>query len=93
MCDSEFRSVSNVCNDKSFLTCSVFALMMECGLGLGEGSDFQASELSFVASSSRRGSLMQTFVETCVDFEVAHLAIYPQGLQIAAREHSTLTTN
>ena len=31
--------------------------------------------LSFRGFSSRKSSLTQTFVESCVDFEVAHLSI------------------
>jgi len=36
---------------------------------------FRASKLSFRAFSSRRSSLTQIFVESCVDFEVAHLSV------------------
>ena len=45
----------------------------------GEGSNFQlvrSSKLSFKAFSNRRSSLIQTFVESCVDFEVAHLSVF-----------------
>jgi len=35
----------------------------------------RASKLSFKAFSSRRSSLTQTFVKSCVDFEVAHLSV------------------
>ena len=49
-----------------------------CVGSLGEGSNFQLvrgpQKLSFRAFSSRRSSLTQTFVESCVDFEVAHLS-------------------
>ena len=45
----------------------------------GEGSNFRLvrgpQKLSFKAFSSRRSSLTQTFVESCVDFEVVHLSI------------------
>jgi len=30
---------------------------------------------------------MQTSVEICVDFEVAHLSIHPHGLEIAVQEN------
>ena len=33
------------------------------------------SKLSVRASSSRRSSLTQTFIESCVDLEVVHLSI------------------
>ena len=65
----------------SFLTSSVCLLMMgsECVRGLGEGSKFsvsqRATKLNFRAFSSRRSSLTQPFVESCVDIEVAHLSI------------------
>jgi len=52
----------------------------ECEGGLGEGSTFQLvrgpQKLSFRALSSRRSSLTQIFVESCVDFEVAHLSAF-----------------
>jgi len=35
----------------------------------------RASKLSFRAFSSRRSSLIQVFVGSCVDFEVAHLSV------------------
>ena len=79
-CNTEF----NACHDKSirsFLTPPVCLLMMgsECVWGLGEGSNFQLvrgpQKLSFRAFSSRRSSLTQIFVESCVDFEVAHLSV------------------
>ena len=80
-----YNTEFNACHDKSirsFLTCSVCLLMMgsECVWGLGEGSNFQLvrgpQKLSFRAFSSRRSSLTQTFVESCVDFdEVAHLFV------------------
>ena len=58
---------------------------------LGQGSNFQLvrgpQKLSFKAFSSRRSSLTQTFVESCVDFEVAHLA---HGSEIATPEIPTL---
>jgi len=45
-------------------------------VGLWRGFKFsvsyRASKLSFKAFSSRRSSLNQTFVESCVDFEVDH---------------------
>jgi len=45
----------------------------------GEGSNFQLVRGSqsrvFKAFSSRRSSLTQTFVESCVDFELAHLSV------------------
>ena len=66
-----------------FLTCSMCLLMMglECVWGLGGGNLFKfsvslrASKLSFKAFSSRRSSLTPTFVESCVDFEVAQLHV------------------
>ena len=82
-CDRVFAcSVeSNACHDKSicgFWTCSVCLLMMrsECVWAFGEGSNFQLEglKLSFKAFLSR-SSLTQTFVESCVDFEVAHLSV------------------
>jgi len=52
----------------------------QCGWGLGEGSNFYfvrgSQKSGFRAFSSRRSSLTQTFVESCVDFEVAHLSAY-----------------
>ena len=33
---------------------------------------------------------MQTFVQTCVDFEVVHLPIYPHGSEIDIQETPTL---
>ena len=62
-----------------FLTCSVCLLMMGsvCVWGLREGSNFQLEGLkNFKAFSSRRSSLTQIFVESCVDFEVAHLSVF-----------------
>ena len=38
-------------------------------------SSERASKLSFKALSSRRSGLTQTFVESCLDFEVAHLSV------------------
>ena len=72
------------CHDKSihiFLTCSVCLLMMQsqCVWTLGEGSNFQLvrgpQKLSFRIFPSRRSSLTQMFVGSCVDFEVAHYSI------------------
>ena len=42
------------------------------------GSNFQLERLKieFRAFSSRRSSLTQIFVESCVDFEVAHLSVF-----------------
>ena len=61
---------------------------------LGQGSNFQLvrgpQKLSFKAFSSRRSSLTQTFVESCVDFEVAHLSICTHGSEIATPEIPTL---
>jgi len=67
------------------LTCSVCVMVMEseCGWGLGEGSNFQLEgpqncilgQFCFRAFSSRRSSLMKTFVKTCILCEVAHLSI------------------
>ena len=49
------------------------------GLVIGEGSNCQLPVVrglqSFRAFSSRRSSLIQTIVESCVDFEVAHLSV------------------
>jgi len=51
----------------------------ECVGAFGKGSNFQLlrgpQKLSFKAFSSSRSSLTQTFVESCVDFEVAHLSV------------------
>ena len=48
-------------------------------VGLWRGFKFQLvigpPRLCFKAFSSRRSSLTQTFVESCVDFEGAHLSI------------------
>ena len=47
--------------------------------GLREDSNFQLvsrpQKLSFWVFSSRRSSLTQIFVESCVDFEVASLSV------------------
>ena len=79
-CGREFLTYNtefNAGHDKSirsFMTCSVCLLMV--------GSVcVWASKLSFKAFLSRRSSLTQTFVESCVDFEVAHLSViiaYPE---------------
>ena len=55
----------------------ILMIVSECVWAFGEGSKFQleASTLSFKASSSRRSSLTQPFVESCEDFEVAHLSL------------------
>ena len=48
----------------------------QCGWVLGEGLNFQLvkgpQKLSFRLFSNRRSTLTWTFVESCVDFEVAH---------------------
>ena len=46
----------------------------ECVWAFGEGSNFQLEGLK-IEFSRRRSSLTQTFVESCIDFEVAHLPI------------------
>ena len=74
-----YRSYFNACHDKSirsFLTCSMCLLMMrsECVWAFGEGSNFQLEGLK-IEFSRRRSSLTQTFVESFVDFEVAHLSV------------------
>jgi len=67
---------------------------------LGEGSNFQLvrgpQRLSF---SNRRSSLTQTFVERCIDFEVAHLSIlmvqrlaYPEIPTLMAPMHDVRLT-
>ena len=64
-----------------FLTCSVCLLIMQsqCVGTLGEGSNFQlvrgTQKLSFRSFPSRRSSLTQMFVGSCVDFEVSHLSV------------------
>ena len=50
---------------------------------------YKASKLSFRAFSSRRSSLTQTFVESCVEFEVAHL-FHTHGSEIAIPRDSYL---
>jgi len=49
-------------------------------VGLWRGFKFsvsyKASKLSFKALLSRRSSLTQTSVESCVDYEVAHLSVF-----------------
>ena len=67
----------NACHDKSIL---VFDLSYECLLMtgsecVGPWRGFKFS-VSFRAFSSRRNSLTQTFVESCIDFKVAHLSIF-----------------
>jgi len=61
-----------------------------CG-ELGEGSNFQLvrgpQKLSSRVFSSRRSSLSQIFVGSCVDFEVAHLS---HGSEIAIPRDSYL---
>ena len=46
-------------------------------------------KIEFRVFSSRSSSLTQTFVKSCVDFEVIHT----HGLEIAIQEHPTLNTN
>ena len=62
-------------NPSKVLACFVCVVMIgsECGCGLGEHPNFSLVGGRFRAFSSRRSSLMQTFVET-VDFDVAHLS-------------------
>jgi len=54
-------------------------IQLERVWGLREGSNFQLvrgpQNWVFRAFSSRRSSLTQIFVESCVDFEVAHLSV------------------
>ena len=59
------------------LFCVFIEMGLECVGGLERVQIFswRASKLSFRAFSSRRSSLTQTFVASCVDFEVAHLSI------------------
>ena len=75
-CSLEF----NACHDKSIhsffdLFCVIDDEVRIC-VGLWRGFNFQLEGLkSFKAFSSGRSSLAQTFVESCVDFEVAHLSV------------------
>ena len=69
-CSVEF----NACHDKSIH--SFLMMRSECVWAFGEGSNFRGPQkLSFKAFSSKRSSLTQTFVESCVDFEVADLSV------------------
>ena len=51
--------------------------------------NIEGVKIEFRAFSSRRSSLTQTIVKSCVDFEVIHT----HGLEIAIQEHPTLNTN
>jgi len=50
-------------------------LTLTLTLTLTPNPSYKASKFSFRTFSSRRSSLTQTFVKSCVDFEVAHLPV------------------
>ena len=71
--------------DKSIrkvFTCFVCVLMMwsDWGWSLGEGANYYLAEglkkLSFLALSGRESSLVQTFCESCVHFDITHPSVH-----------------
>ena len=83
-CGREFLTYStefNACHDKSIRSFfDQFCVFIDGGVrvcvGPWRGFKFSVPQkLSFRAFSSRRSSLTQIFVESCVDFEVAHLSV------------------
>ena len=76
------RSVHTMINPYLILFYPVLCVFIDDGVrvfvGPWRGFKFavslRASEIEFRAFSSRRSSLTETFLESCIDFEVTHLS-------------------